>query len=84
MNLSSTYHNGQLVKPGDVIIEEIELESYNGFKTSLKGIFENFTIYEDIYSNCMSGSITLIDSMNLVRHFPIIGAEKLTITYYTP
>lgn len=84
MNLSSTYHNGQLVKPGDVIIEEIELESYNGFKTSLKGIFENFTIYEDIYSNCMSGSITLIDSMNLVRHFPIIGAETLTITYYTP
>lgn len=74
----------QLLKPGDVVIDEIELESYTGFKTSLKGIFQNFTLYEDIYSNCMSGSITLIDSMNLVRHFPIIGAETLTITYKTP
>ena len=72
------------LKPGDVVIDEIELESYTGFRTSLKGIFENFIIYEDIYSNCMSGSITLIDSMNLVRHFPIIGAETLTITYKTP
>lgn len=81
---SASYSRAQIIKPGDVIIDEIELESYTGFKTSLKGIFENFTIYEDIYSNCMSGSITLIDSMNLVRHFPIIGAETLTISYYTP
>ena len=73
-----------IIKPGDVVIEELELESFTGFKTSLKGIFANFIIYEDIYSNCMSGSITLIDSMNLVRHFPIIGAETLTIAYKTP
>jgi hypothetical protein len=32
----------------------------------------------------MSGSITLIDSMNLVKNFPIIGAETLTIIYRTP
>lgn len=80
----TTPSTDEILKPGDVVIEEIELESFSGFKTSLKGIFENFIIYEDIYSNCMSGSITLIDSMNLVRHFPIIGAEMLTITYKTP
>jgi hypothetical protein len=51
---------------------------------SLKGIFQNFIVYEDIFSNCMSGSITLIDSMNLVKNFPIIGAETLTIIYRTP
>ena len=73
-----------IIKPGDVIIEDIQLESHAGFKMSLMGLFENFNIYEDIYSNCMTGSITIIDSVNLVRHFPIIGAETLTITYYTP
>jgi hypothetical protein len=72
------------IKPGDVIIEEIQLESYAGFKMSLMGLFENFSIYEDIYANCMTGNITIIDSMNLVRHLPIIGAETLTITYHTP
>ena len=73
-----------MTKPGDVVIDEITMRSYTGFTMSLKGVFQNFTVYEDIYGNCMSGSITLIDSMNIVKHFPIIGAETLTITYRTP
>lgn len=73
-----------MVKPGDVVIDEITLRSYSGFTMSLKGIFENFIVYEDIFSNCMSGSITLIDSMNIVKNFPIIGAETLTIIYRSP
>jgi hypothetical protein len=72
------------VKPGDVVIDEITLKSYTGFTMSLKGIFQNFIVYEDIFSNCMSGRITLIDSMNIVKNFPIIGAETLTIIYRTP
>ena len=73
-----------MVRPGDVVIDEITLKSYTGFTMSLKGIFQNFIVYEDIFSNCMSGSITLIDSMNIVKNFPIIGAETLTIIYRTP
>ena len=73
-----------MMRPGDVVIDEITLRSYTGFNLSLKGIFQNFMIYEDIFSNCMSGSITLIDSMNLIKHFPIIGAETLTVKYKTP
>jgi len=32
----------------------------------------------------MSGNITLVESVNLVKNFPIIGAETLTIIYRTP
>jgi hypothetical protein len=73
-----------MTKPGDVIIDEITLRSYSGFNMSLKGIFHSFTLYEDLFSNCMSGSITIIDSLNMVKNFPIIGAETLTIIYRTP
>lgn len=73
-----------MVKAGDVVIDEITLKSYTGFTMSLKGIFLNFVVYEDIFSNCMSGSITLVESVNLVKNFPIIGAETLTIVYKTP
>jgi hypothetical protein len=73
-----------MTKPGDVVIDEITLRSYTGFTMSLKGVFQNITLYEDIFGNCMSGSITVIDSMNIVKHFPIIGAETLTVTYRTP
>ena len=73
-----------MIAPGDVVIDEITLRSYTGFTMSLKGIFHNFIIYENIYSNCMSGSITIVDSLNLAKHFPVIGAETLTISYKTP
>lgn len=71
-------------KPGAVVIDEILLRSYNGFVMDLKGVFQNFVIYEDIFSNFMSGSLTIIDSLNLVKNFPIIGAEVLTVSYRTP
>ena len=73
-----------IIKPGDVVIDEITLRSYTGFTMNLKGIFQNFILYEDIFSNYMSGSITIIDSLNLAKNFPIIGAETLTISYKTP
>ncbi len=73
-----------MTKPGDVVIDEITLRSYTGFTMSLKGVFQNITMFEDIFGNCMSGSITIIDSMNIVKHFPIIGAETLTVRYRTP
>lgn len=79
-----TISQDMMVKPGDVVIDDITLQSHTGFKMSLKGIFENVMIYEDIFSNTMSGSITLINSFNIVKNFPIIGAETLTVVYRTP
>jgi hypothetical protein len=73
-----------MMKPGDVVIDEITLRSYSGFTMSVKGLFHQFVIYEDIFSNFMSGYIILIDSQNLAKNFPIIGAETLTISYKTP
>ena len=43
-----------MILPGDVVIDEITLRSYTGFNLNLKGIFQNFMVYEDIFSNCMS------------------------------
>lgn len=71
-------------KPGDVIIDSIMLKSYNGFQMDITGIFESITIFEDIYSNCMSGYINIIDSMNIAKNFPIIGDETLILIYRTP
>jgi hypothetical protein len=79
-----TTNDKTMEKPGDVIIDDITLKSYNGFEMSLKGLFQNFILYEDIFSNYMTGSITIVDSMNLVKNFPIIGAETLRISYFTP
>lgn len=86
MTLANTVESsGEMsFKPGDVIIDEISLVSYTGFKMNLKGVFQNFVIYEDIFSDAMTGSLTIIDSYNLVKNFPIIGAEVLVVSFRTP
>lgn len=69
---------------GDVIVDEIRLISYTGFEVDLKKMVGDFSITEDLFSNCLSGSIVMTDSMNLVKNIPIIGNEELYISFYTP
>jgi len=69
---------------GDVIVDEIRLISYTGFEVDLKKMVGDFSITEDMFSNCLSGSIIITDSMNLVKNIPIIGDEELYISFYTP
>lgn len=79
-NLSTDY----IYRAGDVVVDEIKLVSYSGFELDLRKIVGDFSIYEDLYSNQLSGSLVFPDSVNLVKNFPIIGDEDLHITFYTP
>lgn len=74
----------KLINAGDVIIDEVRLVSYSGFEINIKKLMAAFVIYEDIYSNGISGHILVIDSQNLAKNVPIIGQEELYITFYTP
>lgn len=44
-------------------------------------IYSNLSIYEDIYSNCLTGSVTLVDANHLINDFPIIGEETVEICF---
>ena len=74
----------KLVSAGDIIIEDVRLVSYNGFEINIKKLLASFVIYEDIYSNGISGSITILDAQNLAKNVPLIGQEELYISFYTP
>jgi hypothetical protein len=69
---------------GDVVIKDIVLTTRSGFSASLLKMISSVEIYEDMYFNSLSGSIVFIDSLALVTHAPIIGDEKLSISFYTP
>ena len=74
----------KLHNAGDVVVEEVRLVSYNGFEQSLLGMYSSFTIFEDLFTGGLSGSLTFTDSLNLVKNFPIIGDETLYVTFRTP
>ena len=48
---------------------------------SLMLIYSNFSVYEDLYSNCLSAKTTLVDSNSILSEFPIIGDEFVEIMF---
>lgn len=74
----------ELFKGGELIIDKCRLYSQNGASIDLTNHFESIDVYENIYENTLSGSITIVDGLNIAQHLPIMGQELLELTFYTP
>lgn len=59
------------------------LYNHSQRELDISELFIDIEIVEDIYNNCISGYITLIDTIGLREFFPIIGEEKLKILFST-
>ena len=71
--------------PNHFDILNLTLVSYaNNKQLDITKIWDQIEIFEDLYTNCLSGNITVIDSLNLIYHFSLCGREKLIITFKTP
>ena len=44
-------------------------------------VYSNFSIFEDLYSNCLSATVTIVDSNSIFTEFPIIGDEFIEIMF---
>ena len=64
--------------PGDYEIIKLELHSPNrkGF-IDLRLNWSDLNIYEDMFANCLTASITMTDGVGLREHVPIIGEESI-------
>jgi hypothetical protein len=66
-------------------ILSLKLISYaNGVEQDITKMWDEIEIFEDMYTNCLSGQVTIIDSLNLIYHFSLCGREKLEISFKTP
>jgi len=69
---------------GDVDIERIEIISANGRAVEVTRMVAEIQIFEDIFSPCTTGTLSITDTVDLVNAFPFIGEEKVTIRIKTP
>ncbi len=70
---------------GEVSIEKVELTSVvTETIVDISKIMLEMNIYEDLFSNYITGTITVMDSLDLIQYVPLLGEEKLQITYKTP
>jgi len=62
----------------------LSLLNYNGGQfVDIKRITAEFNIYEDLFNNSLACEIVLLDSIGLLERVPIVGDEKISLTFKT-
>jgi len=74
----------ELVTPGDISLEVVELQSVNGDILDIKNFVSELNIYEDIFSNSLNGALIVVDSADLLAGLPLVGDELINIWVRTP
>lgn len=69
---------------GEFIVDVCELHATSGAIIDMTEQFSTISIFEDIFSNFITGSISFVDTNNLLTNLPIIGQEKLLLKLTTP
>lgn len=74
----------KISKAGDVLIEKIQILTSQGFYQDISAQVIAVTIYEDIFSPFISGTLEVRDSLDLLNVFPLNGEEFLDLKVSTP
>ena len=74
----------ELKYAGEFIVDECTLCTVGGLELDLKEQFTTLSIFEDIYSNSITGNITFVDTNNMTANASIVGQEKLRLVVATP
>ena len=80
----SSRHPDQLDFAGDFNLRDITLINHEGIPTDIRGLVQEFNIYESIYNHCITGTIVVTDALDLIGNLPIQGTERLTFKLSTP
>ena len=61
-----------------------DLLAGDGSNIDIRFSISDLNIQENIFSQCMSGSVSIMDGMALIDKLPIVGEEFFTIKFRTP
>lgn len=77
---TATYSEKINQYPGYYEITKLELTSTFGKKVDLLPFFLEMNLFEDLNAPALTGSVSLLDTKNLIKNTPIIGEEVIEIT----
>jgi len=69
---------------GTVNVADVSIVVRSGERITLAGQYSNISIHEDIFASCISGTITIIDSVGFLETFRIKGGEQINIKITKP
>ena len=68
----------------EFILDECKLFTVGGLELDLSELVSEVNIYEDIFSNSITGDISFTDTNNVMGNAKIVGQEKLSLRLATP
>lgn len=74
----------QISTPGEVNLVSALIVTLGGSVIDVSAMIGDLTLYEDIFSNTMSGYIMLEDSLDLINSVPLVGQEQFIVELNTP
>jgi hypothetical protein len=72
-----------VIEPGDVRINSVVLKT-EAQELDITNYVLEVNVYEDIFSNVLTGTIAVRDTINLIDLLPIVGNELVSIDINTP
>ena len=70
--------------PGDFELQTLTLTTPNRKgHINLKAAWSDLNIFEDMFANCLTGNIRIVDGIGLMESVPIIGEETINIKIKT-
>lgn len=73
-----------VMSAGDVFYDELFLTTVYGQQIDLKNFCIQMTLYEDVFSNVMTGTIIVVDAQGIISKAPLVGGEFLSVQMRTP
>lgn len=70
--------------PGEINVNKAWLVSSTGSVIDISAMIADITLFEDIFSNTMSGHLLLEDALDLVATLPLLGQELFKLELQTP
>lgn len=69
---------------GEIVLKSLYLVNAEGKrKTDIMYLMTEMDIYEDIFSNTLSASITMVENFNMITGYPIVGEEVVEVEFYS-
>jgi hypothetical protein len=69
---------------GDLDISDIRIGAANGTIIDIFNFVVEMSLFEDMQSPALSGEIVINDAIDLTNLFPLIGEERLYVSFKTP
>ena len=64
---------------GELIVDQITIINPEGQAIQINDIVSNLRLFESIDKYFVSGRVTVVDSIDILKYFKVVGQESLTI-----